>query len=70
MAENKQAPAAPQPKKVPVVNQVKSILGEENVKKRFQEVLGKKRGTIVNVGSSVYGINRQCSKCHTCIEEV
>ena len=31
MAENKQAPAAPQPKKVPVVNQVKSILGDEKV---------------------------------------
>ena len=31
MAENKQAPAAPQPKKVPVVNQVKSILGEETI---------------------------------------
>ena len=39
MADNKQTPAVQQPKKVPVVNQVKSILAEENVKKRFQEVL-------------------------------
>lgn len=62
MAENKQAPAAPQPKKVPVVNQVKSILGEENVKKRFQEVLGKKApqfmASIVNVVSATPALKK------------
>lgn len=62
MAENKQAPVAPQPKKVPVVNQVKSILGEENVKKRFQEVLGKKApqfmASIVNVVSATPALKK------------
>ena len=63
MAENKQAPAAQQPKKVPVVNQVKGILAEENVKKRFQEVLGKKApqfmASIVNVVSATPAL-KQC----------
>ena len=62
MAENKQAPAEQQPKKVPVVNQVKSILGEENVKKRFQEVLGKKApqfmASIVNVVSATPALKK------------
>lgn len=62
MAENMQAPAVQQPKKVPVVNQVKSILGEENVKKRFQEVLGKKApqfmASIVNVVSATPALKK------------
>lgn len=62
MADNKQAPAVQQPKKVPVVNQVKSILGEENVKKRFQEVLGKKApqfmASIVNVVSATPALKK------------
>ena len=63
MAENKQAPAVQQPKRVPVVNQVKGILAEENVKKRFQEVLGKKApqfmASIVNVVSATPAL-KQC----------
>lgn len=63
MAENKQAQAVQQPKRVPVVNQVKGILAEENVKKRFQEVLGKKApqfmASIVNVVSATPAL-KQC----------
>ena len=62
MADNKQTPAVQQPKKVPVVNQVKSILAEENVKKRFQEVLGKKApqfmASIVNVVSATPALKK------------
>ncbi len=62
MADNKQAQAMQQPKKVPVLNQVKSILGEENVKKRFQNVLGKKApqfmASIVNVVSATPALKK------------
>ena len=62
MAENKQAPAVQQPKKVSVLNQVKSILSEENVKKRFQEVLGKKApqfmASIVNIVSATPALKK------------
>lgn len=63
MAENKQVQEGQQLKKVPVVNQVKSTLEEENVKKRFQEVLGKKApqfmASIVNVVSATPAL-KQC----------
>lgn len=63
MTENKQTPAVQQPKRIPVVNQVKGILAEENVKKRFQEVLGKKApqfmASIVNVVSATPAL-KQC----------
>lgn len=55
MAEN-QLSAQAQGKRVGVVNEVKSILAEENVKARFNEVLGKKSpqfmASIVNVVSA------------------
>ena len=60
MAENNQTPTGQ--KNVPVVNQVKNILGEENVKKKFQEVLGKKApqfmASIVNVVSATPALKK------------
>ena len=63
MAENKQAPAEQQPKKVPVLNQVKGILAEEKVKKRFQEVLGKKAPQFMASIANVVSATPALKKC-------
>ena len=62
MAENTQL-AEQQPKKMSVVGQVKNMLAQDNVKQRFQEVLGKKApqfmASIVNVVNATPAL-KQC----------
>lgn len=60
MAENQ---LAPQPKQTGVVAQVKGLLAEENVKSRFQEVLGKKAPTFMASIVNVVSASTQLKQC-------
>lgn len=62
-AANSQDPATQTTKPVPVVNQVKTMLSEENVKQKFTEVLGKKAPQFMASITNTVSGSAQLKKC-------